>query len=426
MRNKLKQTAFSIVELMISIFIGLIILTGLITIFETTSRMNKTQNGLARLQENGRFITVQLKHVLDQAAYQYCFSSRPIGAEESITPPVSPDPSAEFIGSPSRQTVWNVYTSDAIFPGVPEETIFDPRFLIHGHECSTDPCLPNFTSDGSDTSFTIPLVGTGDGNRIAGTDVLTVRYLEGAGREVANIVPAPASATTQTLNYTPFAIANNPRFPLTNSQVLIAGCGSTQHAVVDLTIGNANSATFTIPSRSDWAGLRGGDYDLTKVFDIQTDMRSVTYYVANNVVNDRDVPTLYSVNNGTVNALIEGVDRFDILYGVQTSTPGNIIILDAGGVENMPAASCPPAPSTGGIPEVLTNGVGCGWRSIVSIEYHLLLNTVHNSSTREDEVFFYSIDGDQAQTASDLSSGINHYSLHRKEFFSVVTTKNYN
>ena len=70
-----KQQGFSIVELMVAGTIGIILLTGLVTVFETTSLMNKTQNGLARLQENGRFALLHMKKHLEQAAYQYCAST---------------------------------------------------------------------------------------------------------------------------------------------------------------------------------------------------------------------------------------------------------------------------------------------------------------------------------------------------------------
>ncbi|MBL4660946.1 MAG: PilW family protein [Alcanivoracaceae bacterium] len=414
MKYKNYQSGFSIVELMIAVFIGLIILTGLVTVFETTATMNRTQNGLARLQENGRFITLQLKNALDQAGYQYCLSS--VGAEEKQI--VGIDPLAiEYENLSSKIQPWRVLDNQEVFPGVPAGPFFDPRHFIHGHECGANSCLPDFTSAGTDMSYLIPTIGVGDGDRIAGTDVLTVRYLHGPGKAVSNIVDRAELAVTQTLQYE-FYESSNPdaQFPVANTPVLIASCSITEpHVVTTIIAGGTGTATFSSPGSTGVTNRV-----LTRVFDLNRDMRSITYYVANNVVNDRDTPTLYSVANGTVNALIEGVDRFDILYTVQTATKGNYLVLDAQGVDAMDITSCTAATDD------LPNTPGCGWRSVVSIEFHLLLNTIHDSSSNENEAFFYSIDGDQAQSPEDLLSQINHYRLHRREFYSVVATKNWN
>lgn len=52
---KYQSRGFSIIELMIALTVGLILMAGLVTVFDTVSNMNRMQNGLARLQENGRF-----------------------------------------------------------------------------------------------------------------------------------------------------------------------------------------------------------------------------------------------------------------------------------------------------------------------------------------------------------------------------------
>ena len=433
---KFKQNGFSIVEVMISVFIGLILLTGLVTIFETTSTMNKTQNGLARLQENGRFATLHMKNVLDQAGYQYCNSS----SYESYKDGTIVDALGSFENYASIIQPWKIFNNQTVFPGVPNtidpaglpgsNALFDPRYFIHGHECSNGTCTPNFSSAGTDISYSLPLEGTGNGDRIAGTDVITVRYIQGAGRAVQDIIPKAdiTVESTQTLTYELYEDSGpNAQFPIGGTQVLIAGCGVDNtglHVITNLISGSTGSATFSSPIGQE---VRGGAGESTRVFDLQRDVRSVTYYVANNIVNGRDIPTLYSVINGTVNALIEGVDRFDILYRVQTRTRGSYVILDAAGVEAMPEVLCIRvndnlSPTGNG----QNPGPGCGWNSVVAIEFHMLLNTVQDSGPNGSEIFYYSLDGDQPQTEADLPSAINHYNLHRKEFYSVVATKNWN
>ncbi len=405
--KKLNQIkGFSIVELMIAIFIGSIILTGLITIFETTSNMNRTQNGLARLQESGRFATLHMKTALDQAGYQYCLSSGVATAGGDFN-------GDDYSFSASVIKPWLVLDGAEVFPGVPSGPLLDAQYFIHGHECTGSACIPSLTSPGSDLSTTIPNIGTGDGQRIAGTDVLTVRYLHGNGFDVASIGPNLAGA--QIITYEPHELARTD-FPEAGSKVLIASCSIDRNHVVANTI-TGSSAQVSVSTNG--ANINEA-VTLTKVFDINRHVRSITYYVANQVVDGRDIPTLYSVINGVVNALVEGVDRFDVLYTVQTNEPGQFQVLDASGVDAMPAASCVKAADD------TVNGPGCGWRSVASIEFHLLLNTVADSSAIDDEPFFYSIDGNNAQTAADLPSTINHYRMHRREFYSVVATKNWN
>lgn len=401
---------FSIVELMIAIFIGATILTGLVTIFETTANMNRTQNGLARLQESGRFATLHMKTALDQAGYQYCVSSGSVTAGGDFE---NVDINTDYSVSPSVIKPWEVLDGAAVFPGVPAGPFMDAQYFIHGHECNGAACLPAITSPGSDMSSVIPGVGTGNGQRIEGTDVLTVRYLHGNGFDVGAI--GPNLGGQQVLTYEPHELARTD-FPEAGSKVLIASCSPDRNHIV---ANAAAGSSAQVSVLTNGANINQA-VALTKVFDLNRHFRSITYYVANNVVDGRDIPTLYSVNNGVVNAVIEGVDRFDVLYTVQTNVPGEFMVLDANGVNNLPAASCVKAA------ENTINQAGCGWRSVTSIEFHLLLNTVADSSTNAEEPFFYSIDGVDVQAPADLPSGINHYRMHRREFYSVVATKNWN
>ena len=53
--NLQKQHGLTLIELMIALVISLIILVGLITIYQSSNRANRTSEGLVRVQENGRF-----------------------------------------------------------------------------------------------------------------------------------------------------------------------------------------------------------------------------------------------------------------------------------------------------------------------------------------------------------------------------------
>ncbi len=410
------QKGFSIVELMTAVAIGLIILTGLVAVFDTTSRMNRTQNGLARLQENGRFAVMSIKQNLEQAGYQYCLSSSVGLTGTNVAVPTQPWVIYSSLlpsGLPTRNDV-----SPAPAPA-PAPYLMDTAYFIHGHECSAiNSCSPSLTSVGSATDFVVPSVGTGDGQRIAGTDVLTFRYLRGVGKKIDSIQSVPVGGLFQTtINFTADEISTIPTAPVITSPMLIASCGTEPGRVIDLTSATPASVTSITSNK-----FKNSPTDLARLFDLSRDLITSTYYVANKVVDGRDIPTLFNVVNGTSNAIIEGVDRFDIIYGVQTVT-GGIKLMDANAVQAMDV-ECTAGSSIASV-GTLDNVVGCGWRSIVSIEVHLLLNTVYNSSTSDTEPFVYSIDDNYYQAPSSLPSGINHYSLFRREFVTSVTLKNY-
>lgn len=388
---KNKHNGFSIVELMIAVFIGIIILTGLVQVFDTSSKMNRTQNGLARIQENGRYAISLMKQTIEQTGYQYCMG-------ESNDPALSTSQPTKF--------AWDIRS----LPFIPGFAIgpFDPAYLLHGHECGATTCAPVLNSLGSNTASIVPDEGTELGDRIAGTDVITFRYISGAGREVESI-------SGGTITLTDWEIANPPD-PLipTSGQVLVVNCDDTSPTLVTQTAVSTNTITVT-PDPLQNANL-------AKVFDLQRDFSTITYFVANNVVDGRDIPTLFSNVNGVTNAVIEGVDAFDIVYGVKDNA-GGIRFLNAAGVQGVTGTGCWPA-----IKNVdgtsIPNVAGCGWRSVVSAEVHLLLNTIYNSTNNTDEKFRYSQYGSEFYDKDDLPSGINHYSMHRKEFSTTISLKN--
>ena len=135
---------------------------------------------------------------------------------------------------------------------------------------------------------------------------------------------------------------------------------------------------------------------------------------------------MFQTVNGVSSALVEGVDRFDLMYLVQDAA-GTFQYLDATGVENLATASCFQAPlGASAVIGDLENRPGCGWRSVVSVDVHLLLNTVYDSSVNEQDPFNYSLEGNTQETPADLNSGIETYKMIRKEFMTSVTIKNNN
>ncbi|MDN5923497.1 MAG: prepilin-type N-terminal cleavage/methylation domain-containing protein, partial [Xanthomonadales bacterium] len=66
---------FTLIELMISMVLGILVSAGIITVFLSTSRSNQVQTQMARLQENGRFAVSQMSDSLRMASASFCSGS---------------------------------------------------------------------------------------------------------------------------------------------------------------------------------------------------------------------------------------------------------------------------------------------------------------------------------------------------------------
>lgn len=72
-----QQRGFTLVELMISITISTVILSGVLQLYATSSRTQKVQEGSSRIQENARYIFSRLEQDIAQSGYVGCFNFDP-------------------------------------------------------------------------------------------------------------------------------------------------------------------------------------------------------------------------------------------------------------------------------------------------------------------------------------------------------------
>jgi len=69
-RQRYFERGFSLVEMMISIAIGLLIVAALIGVLTSNSRSSKTNDRSTELQSNGRYALDHLKRGIRQAGYR--------------------------------------------------------------------------------------------------------------------------------------------------------------------------------------------------------------------------------------------------------------------------------------------------------------------------------------------------------------------
>lgn len=87
-QHKKNQTGFTIVELMISVLLGLILISGLVTAFMGTQRTSELNSTLTDMQESGRFALDSMTRDLRMAGFQGCanVSSMPANIRADAAP----------------------------------------------------------------------------------------------------------------------------------------------------------------------------------------------------------------------------------------------------------------------------------------------------------------------------------------------------
>ncbi|KAA3642557.1 MAG: prepilin-type N-terminal cleavage/methylation domain-containing protein [Proteobacteria bacterium] len=439
MQKMNKTQGFSLIELMVAMVIGIIVLLGLVSLFTNSSILNKAQTGLATLQENGRYAITRIKEDVEQAGRKHCATvAMPSDVLTNwdqgyamttwmVDRNVNFNNHASTNGLPlMNQVQLDLLSDDDQLPDAfslagSNSYPLDSRYFIQGHHCSASSCVPAIKGVvGSDKQSNLRNIGTSDGDRAADTDVLTVRYLNG-GNRISSV-----TGNTFTLDDVVTASAN---------LAVVADCNTAY--VANATWGG-NTVTLngsTIPVFSVLSD--------TRVYDMEEDFRTVSYFIGVDTDPNRPgrmISSLYRSENGNVQQLVEGVERFDVFYLAQTQT-GHVVRLTAdevqavqgggdvnkdGAMDSTTGCILPPKSEATPSGTQLANGSGCLWRSIYAMEIHLLLNTVNDSSMVEDEVFIYSPDGLTPQTpGTTLTSGLDRERMYRREFTATVPIRSY-
>ena len=421
-----RPRGFTLIELMISLTLGLLVLAAISTIFVNTGKTNREQTALARMQENGRFALSRISADLRMAGAQYCSSfSTETG---SLSQGHSLRPLRIFTGVALPNGVPSRAESVPI-PALGAPGLLSPRFFIQGHECTAGACVPLLNVLGAALPEP-PAIGTAANLRANGADVLTVRYLAGNG--VPLTVGRAAGAT-------PLVIATAATAAPLN---FVAGNLAMVTDCVSAEVFSANAAGTTITP----VGNAGSDnlraYNLgmdPRVFNFTQDLWTVSYFLRMRADADggASISTLVRQQNGLAQDVSDGVERLEFLYGVRVVLPGAIptappIIsqhfltaaqVQAGTSAAGAALPCLPQPKgVGGLE------VGCLWRQVELIDVSLLLNTVTNVATRQTEPFNFSAEVPPlvaAEPAAVLPSGLPRGRMYRKEFRTRVNVRSF-
>jgi len=439
------QYGLTLIELMVAMVLGLLVAAGIVTVFASTSSSSKSQDQLARLQEEGRFAITRLSSDLAMANGQYCTNSGGVAKPGSggtyldhlRTPKVYAKNLAGALGDVT--TAWGATSGAVTYPAAPTASYSMPSFLfMRGYDCTLTACTP---VDPNAAVSGIPAMGTALNSRVKGADVITVRYVNpSAGWSIgsaggSSIATSSSVGTISSITLNPIA-GEPPIGNFTNGDlVMLADCSSAQifavtNAAGVLTPDVANNFTDSAPAAQQ-------PESAPAVFSVNRDFQTITYYLkVVSVNNDNKAPftgaLVRRVNGGTANAarggsedeLVRGVERLDFKYGVQDAS-GNTSFLTAKQVDD--STACPPSEINP------VTSAGCLWRGVKSIEVSLLMDGQVPLYTlaASDLQYRYSADtntgllapGGHAIRPSDQGFPDQ---LLRREFTVLVAVRNYN
>lgn len=438
-----RMRGFTLVELMIAILLGLLISLGLVSLFSVTAKTNRVQDGLAQLQENGRYAIKRFNGDLRMTARQIMNTSgappTPNATNGAVYPPVTPKVYAAAINFPDMQV-----TAPTGWPATMTWWPLSPAYFMQGYECSTGTCSP---AEPSTTLVPASSATPAATNRIAKTDVILERFInnkaEGWSLTAGEITTVCTGNVLVSIALTPVAnsqggtpfVAGDLAMLYTNFNAQIFAVGLAGGLLVPTTAVDCQAAL----------GPTLGGAGEALLFNFSQDFITVAYYLRTDTdPNDstRLIPTLVRVqanNPGntttptvTVQPIVQGVEQLDFLYGVQYTDASTALLTAKQIGDNSNSTNCPPASTfytqfLSGANALESN---CLWRAVQTIEVHALLDSVNNQYdlTPGDRVYQYTGSSPTIPAGTipgtTMPTGLKSGAMMRREFVALVSMRN--
>ncbi len=254
------QKGFTLVEIMISMLLGLIIVAGIGKIFIGSNQSYRLQEALSRIQENGRFAITYLEQEIRPAGFQGC-------------PNLS-----------------------AVKPNILAD-------LVALNSVTFQTAVIGYDFDGTDTSQ--------PSGAISNTDIINIQRAGGCGAKVTK-VGDPATANIK-VEYS--ASCNFEE----DDVLIVTDCKTTDIFSVTNTPENNKGTTDGV----EWQNLTHANSDnrenfLSKEYDENAEIYKFdnrNFYIKN---NDFGIPSLFQKHlNDDEDELIEGIEDMQITYGLK-------------------------------------------------------------------------------------------------------------
>lgn len=263
-----RQTGLTLVEVMVAMVISLLLLGGVVQIFISSKTTYRTDTGLARLQENGRFALSFLTKDVRMAGYFGCLSK-----DMKIT---------------------NVVKHSN------GDLLYDFQQGIYGYD--------NVSSSFSSVSGASP---------VAGTDVIVVKRAGGGMLQVDEPAMKTTSATVH--------FVKNPNMSLEEGDIaMVSDCSDA--SIFQVTNDPANSSTHEINHTTAGSMTPGNtSKNLGKPYGTDATVmkaETVIYYVAPSTSDDSKSSLYQKIGSDAQQELVEGIENMQVKYGIDTDANG--------------------------------------------------------------------------------------------------------
>jgi type IV pilus assembly protein PilW len=291
----------SLIELMIAMLIGLILLLGLVQVFSASRVAYQTSEGLARVQENGRFAMDFLQRDVRMAGHFGCVNDQ---ARFNV-----------------EQSMGNSTALVSHFGPEVQTSTLNFRMALIGYEAE-DTAPGDTWNLGTGSGNWNPAIPTGYTSRSprAGSDVIVLRHFSGEGVPVT-LLQRTASQTIITFDPAKWPVLTQ------NGVASPTLFGLSDCSYADVFEGDVDpiAGTITVSTTGENVDLVDSDERYTSSPEGQTFLyraESVIYYVAENDANE---PALYRDRaDGLSEELVEGVESLQLLYGQDENPVNNL------------------------------------------------------------------------------------------------------
>lgn len=266
LRYRNRQAGLTLVEIMVAMVVSLILLGGVIQVFISSKSTYRVDNGLARMQENGRFALSFLTKDVRMAGYFGCLSK-----DMKIT---------------------NVVNH------APNDLLYDFQQGIMGY----------------DGTGSLPGVISGL-NPVSGSDIIVVKRAGGDSLQVDKPYMNTSAADIH--------LTSNPNSTLKEGDIaMISDCADASiFQVSQFNGGNTNVVHNTGGSTSPGNSTKNlgktyaGDATLMKA-------ETIIYYVAPSTADNTKRSLYQKIGDAASQELVEGIESLQALYGVDTDANG--------------------------------------------------------------------------------------------------------
>lgn len=317
-QNVTKESGLGLVELMVSITIGLVIMAGVLQLFLTSRENSSTANGASRLQENIRYAMHRIGEDIYRAGNMGCFSFAAVGS-----PKVAEDDTPDENGNRriENQYIYNrLYIPD--LGGNADEAlmqrvvaIVDPDTLATTLSVFS-PNVDNGWNDFESSFISGVDNDNADANLLDGTDTLIVKYVDSSAATAITGIPSETQMVVE------------DRTDLSNNELVIAGnCrGVYVFNIGNIAPGINDTATITIGVLGATPLTHDIDIDHSASFLYAGDTGAYEYSIRTSVGLDAgdectaltpEYCSLYRSTNGNAQELVLGVSDLQVSYGYE-------------------------------------------------------------------------------------------------------------